>query len=85
MMGDAVASDNEEEVEMMGAMGGGGGGGEDMMCAMPMQMYMPQPQSMSIKKAAPRSKAVKSSVGGSERLNDNFSAKLYKMSRPSKK
>ena len=83
MMGDAVASDDEEESEMMGAMGGGGG--EDMMCAMPMQMSMPQPQSMSMKKAAPRSKAVKSSVGGSERLNDDFSAKLYKMSRPSKK
>lgn len=87
-LGEAVDSEGEEELDQVmnmrrGGGGGGGGGAEESMFAASASMSMraaPQKSAASSGSMKKKSK-VTSSIGGSKRLNDEVSTKLYKMSK----
>ena len=85
-LGEAVDSEGEEELDQVMNMrrgGGGGGGGaeESMFAAASMSMRAAPQKSAASSSSMKKKSKVTSSIGGSKRLNDEVSTKLYKMSK----
>lgn len=85
-LGEAVDSEGEEELDQVMNMrrggGGGGGGAEESMFAAASMSMRAAPQKSAASSGSMKKKSkVTSSIGGSKRLNDEVSTKLYKMSK----